>query len=49
MNSAQLAGKWKQMRRMKQMKQMKGSIKERWGKLTDQDIDQGYRRHRREA
>ena len=43
MNSAQLAGKWKQM------KQMKGSIKERWGKLTDQDIDQGYRRHRREA
>jgi uncharacterized protein YjbJ (UPF0337 family) len=30
MNSDQLQGKWKQM---------KGSIKERWGKLTDDDID----------
>jgi uncharacterized protein YjbJ (UPF0337 family) len=30
MNSDQLAGKWKQM---------KGSLKERWGKLTDDDID----------
>jgi uncharacterized protein YjbJ (UPF0337 family) len=30
MNSDQLTGKWKQM---------KGSIKERWGKLTDDDID----------
>lgn len=30
MNSDQLQGKWKQV---------KGSIKERWGKLTDDDID----------
>jgi len=30
MNSDQLEGKWKQM---------KGSVKERWGKLTDDDID----------
>jgi uncharacterized protein YjbJ (UPF0337 family) len=30
MNSDQLQGKWKQM---------KGSIKEKWGKLTDDDID----------
>jgi uncharacterized protein YjbJ (UPF0337 family) len=30
MNSDQLQGKWKQM---------KGSVKERWGKLTDDDID----------
>jgi uncharacterized protein YjbJ (UPF0337 family) len=30
MNSEQLKGKWKQM---------KGSVKERWGKLTDDDID----------
>ena len=30
MNSDQLKGKWKQM---------KGSAKERWGKLTDDDID----------
>ena len=30
MNSDQLQGKWKQM---------KGSMKERWGKLTDDDID----------
>jgi uncharacterized protein YjbJ (UPF0337 family) len=30
MNSDQLQGKWKQM---------KGSIKERWGKLTDDDVD----------
>ena len=30
MNSDQLKGKWKQM---------KGSVKERWGKLTDDDID----------
>jgi len=30
MNSEQLQGKWKQM---------KGSIKERWGKLTDDDFD----------
>ncbi|MFY9559351.1 MAG: CsbD family protein [Terriglobales bacterium] len=30
MNSDQLQGKWKQM---------KGSIKERWGKLTDDDFD----------
>ena len=30
MNSDQLQGKWKQI---------KGSLKERWGKLTDQDID----------
>jgi uncharacterized protein YjbJ (UPF0337 family) len=30
MNSDQLQGKWKQT---------KGSIKERWGKLTDDDID----------
>lgn len=30
MNKDQLQGKWKQM---------KGSIKERWGKLTDDDID----------
>jgi len=30
MNSDQLEGKWKQL---------KGSIKERWGKLTDQDLD----------
>jgi uncharacterized protein YjbJ (UPF0337 family) len=30
MNSDQMQGKWKQM---------KGSIKERWGKLTDDDFD----------
>jgi uncharacterized protein YjbJ (UPF0337 family) len=30
MNSDQLKGKWKQL---------KGSVKERWGKLTDDDID----------
>jgi len=30
MNSDQIEGKWKQL---------KGSIKERWGKLTDQDLD----------
>jgi len=30
MNSDQLKGKWKQM---------KGSVKERWGKLTDDDVD----------
>jgi len=30
MNSDQLQGKWKQI---------KGSVKERWGKLTDDDID----------
>lgn len=30
MNSDQMQGKWKQM---------KGSIKEKWGKLTDDDID----------
>jgi len=30
MNSDQLQGKWKQM---------KGSIRERWGKLTDDDVD----------
>ena len=30
MNSDQVQGKWKQM---------KGSIKERWGKLTDDDFD----------
>ncbi len=30
MNSDQLSGKWKQI---------KGSVKERWGKLTDDDID----------
>lgn len=30
MNSDQLQGKWKQM---------KGSVKERWGKLTDDDVD----------
>jgi uncharacterized protein YjbJ (UPF0337 family) len=30
MNSDQLKGKWKQV---------KGSVKERWGKLTDDDID----------
>jgi uncharacterized protein YjbJ (UPF0337 family) len=30
MNSDQLRGKWKQM---------KGSVKERWGKLTDDDVD----------
>ena len=30
MNSDQLQGKWKQI---------KGSIKEKWGKLTDDDID----------
>jgi uncharacterized protein YjbJ (UPF0337 family) len=30
MNSDQLKGKWKQM---------KGSVKERWGKLTDGDLD----------
>jgi uncharacterized protein YjbJ (UPF0337 family) len=29
MNSDQLKGKWKQL---------KGSVKERWGKLTDDDI-----------
>ncbi|MGA3088368.1 MAG: CsbD family protein [Terriglobales bacterium] len=30
MNSDQLQGKWKQLQ---------GSVKERWGKLTDDDID----------
>jgi uncharacterized protein YjbJ (UPF0337 family) len=30
MNSDQLAGKWKQM---------KGSVKQQWGKLTDDDIE----------
>ena len=30
MNSDQLQGKWKQM---------KGAVKERWGKLTDDDVD----------
>jgi uncharacterized protein YjbJ (UPF0337 family) len=30
MNSDQLQGKWKQI---------KGSVKERWGKLTDDDIN----------
>jgi uncharacterized protein YjbJ (UPF0337 family) len=30
MNSDQLKGKWKQL---------KGSIKEHWGKLTDDDLD----------
>lgn len=30
MNSAQLKGKWKQM---------KGSLKEHWGKLTDDDVE----------
>lgn len=30
MNSDQMKGKWKQV---------KGSVKERWGKLTDDDID----------
>ena len=30
MNSDQLSGKWKQV---------KGSVKEKWGKLTDDDID----------
>jgi len=30
MNTDQLQGKWKQM---------KGSVKERWGKLTDDDFD----------
>lgn len=30
MNSDQLQGKWKQV---------KGTVKERWGKLTDDDVD----------
>jgi uncharacterized protein YjbJ (UPF0337 family) len=30
MNSDQMQGKWEQM---------KGSVKEKWGKLTDDDID----------
>jgi uncharacterized protein YjbJ (UPF0337 family) len=30
MNSDQLEGKWKQLR---------GSVKEKWGKLTDDDLD----------
>jgi uncharacterized protein YjbJ (UPF0337 family) len=30
MNSDQLQGKWKQI---------KGSVKERWGKLTDDDLE----------
>jgi uncharacterized protein YjbJ (UPF0337 family) len=30
MNSDQLKGKWKQV---------KGSVKEKWGKLTDDDLD----------
>lgn len=30
MNADQMEGKWKQI---------KGSVKERWGKLTDDDID----------
>jgi uncharacterized protein YjbJ (UPF0337 family) len=29
-NADQIQGKWKQL---------KGSLKERWGKLTDQDLD----------
>ncbi len=31
MNWTQLEGKWKQM---------KGSVKEKWGKLTDDDLEQ---------
>jgi uncharacterized protein YjbJ (UPF0337 family) len=31
MNSDQLEGKWKQL---------KGSLKEKWGKLTDDDLEQ---------
>lgn len=30
MNSDQMKGKWKQL---------KGSVRERWGKLTDDDVD----------
>jgi uncharacterized protein YjbJ (UPF0337 family) len=30
MNSDQMKGKWKQM---------KGAVRERWGKLTDDDVD----------
>ena len=30
MNSDQIEGKWKQL---------KGSVKEKWGKLTDDDLD----------
>jgi uncharacterized protein YjbJ (UPF0337 family) len=30
MNSDQMQGKWKQL---------KGSVKEKWGKLTDDDLD----------
>lgn len=30
MNAEQLSGKWKQM---------KGSVKQQWGKLTDDDLD----------
>jgi uncharacterized protein YjbJ (UPF0337 family) len=30
MNSDELSGKWKQL---------KGSVKQRWGKLTDNDLD----------
>ena len=30
MNSDEMKGKWKQM---------KGSVRERWGKLTDDDVD----------
>lgn len=30
MNTDQMKGKWKQM---------KGAVKERWGKLTDDDLD----------
>lgn len=30
MNSDQMQGKWKQI---------KGTVKERWGKLTDDDVD----------
>jgi len=30
MNSDQMEGKWKQL---------KGSVKEKWGKLTDDDLD----------
>jgi uncharacterized protein YjbJ (UPF0337 family) len=31
MNADQLEGKWKQL---------KGTVKEKWGKLTDDDLDQ---------
>ena len=35
MNWDQMEGKWKQLR---------GSIKERWGKLTNDDLDQNRRK-----